>query len=381
MPGLIHLSPHVFSVGGMQTLARRNLALDRTRGTESRPLSLFDRPDPTVRPESCLGARGWWNLRTLRGRLVRRLPEPGATIIYYNGWGLPILADRDQAARRLVFLATDWPGFAPAVTAMAPWCDGFVCVSDELVAKVRATIPPFPAERILAVPLAAESFPPREPRRPDPARPLVVGFVARLERDQKRADLLPTLIQATRRTGIAVRWEIVGDGSERRSLERALAGTNGVTFHGMTHGDGYRRIVGQLDLIVFMSEYEGAPLAMLDAMAAGVIPVFPSIGGMAERYAAAVAPGCVYPAGDIGAAAQRIAILAQEPNRTELDRRCRELVAGHSPAAYAAAYERAVEGLMSAPRISRVGGLRKPQLTDWLPLAIVKRTCPDVIWR
>ena len=362
-------------------MVRRNLALDRARGVESRPLALFDRADSAGPAEFRLGARGWWNLRSLRRMLAHRLPEPGATMIYYNGWGLPVLANCDRGARRLAFLATDWPGFTPAVTAMAPWCDGFVCVSDELVGKVRATIPHFPAERILAVPLAAESFPPRQPRRPDPTRPLVVGFVARLERDQKRADLLPALIQAMRRTGIAVRWEIVGDGSERRSLERALAGTNGVTFHGMTQGDGYRRIVGQLDLIVFMSEYEGAPLAMLDAMAAGAIPVFPSIGGMAERYAAAVAPGCVYPAGDIGAAAQRIAILAQEPNRAELDRRCRELVAAHSPAAYAAAYERAVEGLTTAPRISRVGGQRKPQLTDWLPLAIVKRTCPDVIWR
>lgn len=381
MPALVHLSPFVHSVGGMQTLVRRNLELDRIRGIDSRSLALFDRANPAVPADCRLGARGWWTLGGMQRGLARKLPEPGATIIYYNGWGLPVLAGRDGAGRRLVFLATDWPGFAVGVAAMADWCDGFICVSEELVAKVHATIPRYPIERIRAVPLAAESFPHPRGGREDLTVPLQVGFVARLERDQKRADLLPALIGAVRRIGTPVQWRIVGDGSRRRPLERSLGGAADVTFHGMVRDDEYRHILGQLDVIVFLSEYEGTPLAMLDAMAAGAVPVFPAIGGLAERYASDVRAGCVYPAGDIEAAAQRIAALAQEPQLADLSRRCRERVAGHSPAAYAASYARALDELIAAPRISIAGGQRKTRLTDWLPLAILKRACPDAIWR
>lgn len=381
MPALIHLSPHVHSVGGMQTLVRRNLELDRIRGIDSRSLALFDRPAPGVPATSRLGARGWWTLGGVQRGLARKLAEPGAAIIYYNGWGLPALAARDGAGRRLAFLATDWPGFAVGVTAMAAWCDGFICVSAELAAKVHATIPRYPTERIHAVPLAAEAFPQPRSRREASVAPLEVGFVARLERDQKRADLLPALVRAVRRAGAQVRWRIVGDGSRRRSLERSLGGAPDVTFHGMVRGDEYRRILGELDAIAFLSEYEGTPLAMLDAMAAGAIPVYPAIGGLAERYAADVQADCVYPAGDIEAAARRIAALAREPQLADLSRRCRERVAGHSPSAYAASYVRALDEMIAAPRISIVSGHRQPRLTDWLPLALLKRACPDAIWR
>lgn len=381
MPALVHLSPFVHSVGGMQTLVRRNLELDRIRGIDSRSLALFDRRTPGVPAECRLGARGWWTLNGMQRALASRLPGPGATIIYYNGWGLPVLAGRDGAGRRLAFLATDWPGFAAGVTAMADACDGFICVSEELAAKIHATIPHYPAGRIHAVPLAAESFPHPRGVREDLTVPLQVGFVARLERDQKRADLLPALVRAVRRMGAPVRWRIVGDGSQRRLLERSLGGATDVTFHGIIRGDEYQHILGQLDAIVFLSEYEGTPLAMLDAMAAGAVPIFPAIGGLAERYASDVQPDCVYPAGNIAAAAQRIAALAQDPRLADLSRRCRERVAGHSPVAYAASYARALDELIAAPRISIAGGQRKTRLTDWLPLAILKRACPDAIWR
>lgn len=378
---LVHLSPHVHSLGGMQTVVQRNLALDRVRGVQSQSLSLFDRIDPSLPSACCLGAGGWWSLRAIQQALGQRIRESGATLIYYNGWGMPVLAGHDHAGRRLAFMVTDWPGFSGALVAMKPWCDGFICVSEELAAATRRSLPDYPADRIMAVPLSALPAWDGGERRPLANGVLEVGFVARLERNQKRADLLPALVKAVRAIGAGVRWHVVGDGTHRVALHRAFAGSTDVVMHGVLRGDDYRRVLAGLDVIVFLSEYEGAPLAMLDAMAAGAVPLFPAIGGLGERYAAGVDPRCVYPAGAVAVAAQRLAALATDPGMAALASRSRNVVAGHGAAAYRQGYENALEKLTNPPRLSQSGGARRSRLTDRLPLGLLTRVLPGALLR
>ena len=117
---------------------------------------------------------------------------------------------------------------------------------------------------------------------PGERRDLVIGTVARLA-PEKALDRLLDVFAIVRQTRPRVRLIIVGDGPERGRLE-ALVDRLGirpaVSFLG--HQDNVERILQQFDVFVLSSLTEGIPLALLEAMAAGIPVVATAVGGVPE---------------------------------------------------------------------------------------------------
>lgn len=67
-------------------------------------------------------------------------------------------------------------------------------------------------------------------------------------------------------------WElvIVGDGEERKNLEKQAAGTRGIRFEGYQNPEPYYR---QASALCLVSEFEGFPLCLVEAQAQGVVPI------------------------------------------------------------------------------------------------------------
>jgi glycosyltransferase involved in cell wall biosynthesis len=117
----------------------------------------------------------------------------------------------------------------------------------------------------------------------------------------------PTLLAALARLGPSVHLLIIGDGEERARLG-ALAKSLGVSDR--THFLGWRHdldaIVPGTDVVICCSRNEGTPVALIEAMAAGVPVVATAVGGVADL----VVPGqtgCLVPAGDPVALADAVA--------------------------------------------------------------------------
>jgi glycosyltransferase involved in cell wall biosynthesis len=108
-------------------------------------------------------------------------------------------------------------------------------------------------------------------------RPIVL-CVARLDAQKGHTYLLP----AVRNVPNAI-FVLVGDGSERASLEAQAANIgvrDRVIFLG--HRDDVAELLATCDLLVLPSLYEGLPLSVLEAMAAGKPVVATSVGGTPE---------------------------------------------------------------------------------------------------
>ncbi|MGC1479947.1 MAG: glycosyltransferase family 4 protein [Chthoniobacterales bacterium] len=114
-----------------------------------------------------------------------------------------------------------------------------------------------------------------------------ICFVGRFERHQKRAHWLPAIVEGCENAGLSLCWNFFGagelDGSIRRRIETTLP-SGRVIFHGWVSQDQLRSRLSEIDLFLLCSRWEGLPIAMVEAMAAGVSPIAPDIpGGM--RYA------------------------------------------------------------------------------------------------
>ena len=159
----------------------------------------------------------------------------------------------------------------------------------------------------------------REAGFPDGA-PLV-GAVGRLVPVKDLGTFLAAAV-LVRKSLPEVRFAIVGDGEARTSLqeEAARLGLSGVAFF-----HGWRRdmaaVFGDLDVVVNSSRNEGTPVALIEALAAGLPVVATRVGGTPDLLGDG-ARGLLVPAGDPAALAAAVLATLREPEAAR--RRARE---------------------------------------------------------
>lgn len=151
-----------------------------------------------------------------------------------------------------------------------------------------------------------------------PAEADVVASIGRLH-VQKRPDLFLRACRLISGERPGARFLLVGDGPERRRLER-LAGELElepfVRFAGFV--DDVSRICRGLTLLMHAADNEGTPRAVLHAMAAGCPVVATASGGVADLVGDGV-EGLIVPKGDVeGLARSSLWMLANPVERLEM---------------------------------------------------------------
>jgi colanic acid/amylovoran biosynthesis glycosyltransferase len=121
--------------------------------------------------------------------------------------------------------------------------------------------------------------------RPDTGgRPFVVLCVGRLT-PAKGQHILLAAVATLRERGRDIHLRIVGDGVDRKSLERhvaALALESRVTFEGPIAPDRIRDFYATSDLFVLPSFAEGVPVVLMEAMSMGLPVVSTTVAGIPE---------------------------------------------------------------------------------------------------
>ena len=369
---VVHVSPRVQAFGGIESLHEYH----RRFPLSQEFVALFDREPQMRAGYTNLGFSWRTPLWRMRRRFARALaPHRGSLVVYHNGWGLPLFHDLDGSIRRVVFFHANPAYHAGDFLSFAGLLDGAAGVTPALSAAWERALPELVPARtsILRAPV--------DPtidlrRRRSMSEPLVIGYAGRIERAQKRLDHLPALVRALKTMGVHCRFEVLGDGLLRRPLERQLG--DAVRFHGWLPKAEFWRTLVEWDALVMFSDYEGGAIALFEAMAAGVIPFFPAIGGSwGDIYVPQIDPRCLYPPGDMMALARSISeVLGVPPARlAESRERARTLVAPHRENEYQAACLALFRGVVNQPRLSRVRR-RRWRAWDLLPLGMVTRLVP-----
>ena len=359
---------------------------DAAHGLDSTFLSYFEGNAERTPRVTGLGLTWRSSVRCARARFGDARSGPADCLVYHNVWGLPLFADADQANRRLGVLHTDHPGLAACLRRLRGLLDGLLCVSRPLLDLARRELPELEAERLawLPYPLGGNELAARQP--PLKGRPPVLGFAGRLAFAQKRVDRFPEVVRRLREAGVEFRIEFLGDGPQESWLRQRFAGVPEVTFHGRRTGEAYREVLRGWDVVVYVSDYEGLPITLLEALAAGVIPVYPRIGSGGDEYAARVWPELLYESGDQAAAGVVAAIrnlLAQsEEEIVAIRRRCLEAVRPHLGDCYLGTFASFTRRILELPRQSRsVLPPRAGYVSDWVPMGVLRRVWPSRLWQ
>ena len=150
-----------------------------------------------------------------------------------------------------------------------------------------------------------------------PARELRLVYHGVLRQKQKRVLDLVTLLESLESRGVPVKLTLIGDGDARPELAargaRFLADGR-LVMRGTLPHDRALTALGEHDVYVLTSDYEGLPNALLEAMAHGCVPVVSDIATLADIVDEGNT-GFRCPPGDMEAFAAAVAGLAAVPAR------------------------------------------------------------------
>lgn len=114
--------------------------------------------------------------------------------------------------------------------------------------------------------------------RPLPGEPVRLLYAGRLSAVKN----VGPIIEA------AVGWEkdctldILGDGEEREMLEEKAHGSERIRFRGAVTPDEVQKVMGEADMLVMNSTFEGIPMIILEAVSTGLPVVTTDVGGIKE---------------------------------------------------------------------------------------------------
>lgn len=110
--------------------------------------------------------------------------------------------------------------------------------------------------------------------------PIKLVYSGRLNQHQKRVLDLPKIMQKLLEKKVNFEFNIIGNGSDGNKIKKACSsfvdkGT--CKFHGSVPNDKVFEILRESDLFILTSEFEGKPLALIEAMGQGCIPIVSDI--------------------------------------------------------------------------------------------------------
>lgn len=141
----------------------------------------------------------------------------------------------------------------------------------QLVVQIAPGLDCAPFQRLNRAPCSADT-------------PLRLVYLGRLARDQGLAEMVEGL-RFARERGIPARLVVAGSGGEEVRLRHQVADAGlgrDVVFTGDAEGETRARLLSQSDALLLPVYRAGVPRALLEAMAAGVVPVASAVGGVPE---------------------------------------------------------------------------------------------------
>jgi glycosyltransferase involved in cell wall biosynthesis len=192
----------------------------------------------------------------------------------------------------------------------AHWCHTILVVSEhEREAGLAAGIGRPAQYRVVPNGIDLERF--SAPPDPVPGRVLMLGRLSA----QKRPDLAVQAFALARRGRDGAELHLVGDGPWRERTEalvRELGVGGSVRFLGLA--DDVPALLARAACVILSSDYEGCPLSVIEAMAAGVPVVATRVGGVPELLGDGRS-GLVVEPGSAEELAGALGILLDDPAR------------------------------------------------------------------
>lgn len=214
-----------------------------------------------------------------------------------------------STTRVVTILHSDESAYYRYLARVRTRVDAVVGVSQTITSRARRIAGDGPLIR--TIPYGIHREKPRPGARAQ-ATPIRLTYVGRLVDHQKRSTELAAIASALRARRVPFTMTIVGDGPDAQRLRNSIDEANltsVVALAGQLPHERIAAVFDEADVLVLNSNYEGMPLALIEAMAHGVVPVASRIASGVPELVTDHVTGLVVDPGDIEGFANAVAEL------------------------------------------------------------------------
>jgi glycosyltransferase involved in cell wall biosynthesis len=252
------------------------------------------------------------NLHAVMRRVQRAVPPGGGVYVAGDLLDLAVASAHDFGRAVVYMLHGDIEYYYDLAVRHDPIVHAFIAYSRRMYDELTTRLP-HRADTIFHLPYGIPL--PAAVRRAG-SGPLRAVYAGRFEQQQKGVFDLPEIDRLLLARGIEVQWTMAGAGPDELELKRRWGFNPQVRWLGrLTTLALLDQYVTQ-DVFVLPTRFEGFPVALVEAMGAGLVPVVSDIGsGVPEIVDAGT--GERPPTGDVTAFADAIARLDRDRTRLE----------------------------------------------------------------
>jgi glycosyltransferase involved in cell wall biosynthesis len=256
------------------------------------------------------------NLHSVMRRVADAVPAGGGVFVAGDLLDLATASVHDFGRAVIYMLHGDTEYYYDLAVRHDPIVHAFIAYSRRMYDVLMERLPQR-QNTIFHLPYGVEL--PRNTRRPADG-PLRAVYAGRFDHRQKGIFDLPEIDRALAARGVPVVWTVAGAGPDECELRDRWAFNGRVRWRGrLTTAQLLADYIDQ-DVFVLPTRHEGFPVALLEAMSAGLVPIvsdIPSgvpevIPGAAPKGTSVERTGIRPPAGDVAAFADAIACLDRD---------------------------------------------------------------------
>jgi len=163
--------------------------------------------------------------------------------------------------------------------------DRYICVSNTIKNRYVHEYFILPDKVFAALNFAEEDYNNIASHNLDGTVPIKIGYAGRILAEQKRADMIPLMVQKLKEKKVRFQLNIAGDGSYKErllaELKEDIAGGM-VKYYGKLEKGEMTGFWAEQDVMVSFSEHEGCSLCLIEALKCGVVPVVTRVSGSDE---------------------------------------------------------------------------------------------------
>jgi glycosyltransferase involved in cell wall biosynthesis len=222
-----------------------------------------------------------------------------------------------QALHLVGVCHTDQEYYYGHLARLAPALKSIVCVSEVCATTLAQRIPDH-AHKLQVLPAWAVALPDSAVHAPEPGEPLRLLYTGRILQAQKRVLDLAILAIELRQAGVNAELTIIGDGPDldilRHTLAEAAAWSIPVALEPVRAPWDMADVLCRHHALVQVSEFEGASVSLMEALAHGLVPVVTATRSGHDLLTAGE-NAIMAPIGDMRGLAQALAAVWASPER------------------------------------------------------------------
>jgi glycosyltransferase involved in cell wall biosynthesis len=248
------------------------------------------------------------NLHAVMRRVARAIPPGPGVVVASDLLDLATLSVHDVGRAVILILHGDHDYYYDLAKRHDRVVHAYIAYSRHMFEQLRVHLP-HRLDSIFYIPYGIPL--PSRVRVAKPG-PLRLIFAGRLEHGQKGVLELPAIDERLRALHCDVTWTIAGDGPDGQKLRAMWPPSATVDYRGALKNSETIAALADQDVFVLPTRNEGLPVALLEAMGAGVVPVVSNIDSGVPDVMTAGVNGLLPEVGDVNGFAEAIARLASD---------------------------------------------------------------------